>query len=141
MSRGNSTPVAAKDIGALGTLGPLHRVGNYPLIIVCQVKDGLGNNTLWVNPSHYRGSAYGDLWQTAFPAEKIPNGYEVKPLCSPEVAQRDGHALVRLGLVAIGGSGARFDGKYLITGVSHKYTHEGDGGGGYTARSDRRFRY
>ena len=131
-------PVAARDINALMTLGPTHSVGQYPLTMACMVKGVGGPDSIWVDLSAPVLS-YQELWRAVYPQELIPAGCELKPLLSPAEALRDGFRLVRLGLVSVSGAGDRFDGKYYIRGMTHKYGHGSSVGS--SATWDGRLRY
>jgi hypothetical protein len=118
--------IAAVNLSALADLGPSTTVRGFP-------QARLIGSALFFEISSLAAISLESLWRNAFPGASLRTGQNIGPLVDPGLARQLGLNWVGLGP---GGTvpiraGARFDGKYYVTGVSHKYSHDSGGSGGY----------
>src|SRR5262245_60640431 len=85
-------PVAARDLAALGKLGPVRQIA--PSVVV--VKSFLGDEPMFVSSSFVDFGGLGQLWANQFPQKTVPTGYVVGPFCNPTAAGQQGFRYVRV---------------------------------------------
>ena len=116
-------PVAAADLTSLLSLGPLRRIGDWPLEAACHLRMS-GRDSLWIGLGYPGARApidYAALWRLVHPGARIAAGYEVRPLMNVDQARRARAQFVRLDLVSMH-STRTSDGAYVLTGVQHAAT-------------------
>lgn len=116
--------IAAINLSALMEMGPATTVQGFPRARVV-------GSLLFVEVSSLANTSCEAVWRNAFPSAPMLAGVTIGPLLDPGMARQAGLQWVALGpkgTVPVQAGAARFDGKYYVRGVSHKY-NTGESGG------------